>query len=71
MSVRLTGEEKKELIEYGGLSKGVREGVRVYLKAHKSRETFHKLEELQKRRTPSRLLSEREVKLIRVDRTRR
>jgi len=27
--VRLTEEEKKELLEYGGLSKGVREGVRL------------------------------------------
>ena len=34
--VRLTEEEKKELLEYGGLSKGVREGVRLYLKAQKS-----------------------------------
>jgi len=44
VSVRLTEEEKKELTEYGGLSKGVKEGVRLYLKAQKSREIFRKLE---------------------------
>ena len=49
VSVRLTEEEKKELTEYGGLSKGVKEGVRLYLKAQKSREIFRKLEDLQRK----------------------
>ena len=43
VSVRLT-EEEKELLKHGGLSKGVRAGVRLYLKAQKSREIFRKLE---------------------------
>ena len=67
MSVRLTEEEKKELIEYGGLSKGVREGIRLYLRAQKSREIFRKLEELQKK-NPAKTASEKEVELIRQDR---
>ena len=67
VSVRLTEEEKKELLEYGGLSKGVREGVRLYLKAQKSQEIFRKLEELQ-RKNPVKTASEKEVELIRQDR---
>ena len=69
VSVRLTEEEKKELLEYGGLSKGIREGVRLYLKAQNSREILHKLKELQKESLKT--ASEKEVKLIREDRTRR
>jgi len=67
VSVRLTEEEKKELLEYGGLSKGVREGVRLYLKAQKSQEIFRKLEDLQ-RENPVKAASEKEVELIRQDR---
>ena len=67
VSVRLTEEEKKELLEYGGLSKGVREGIRLYLKAQKSQEIFRKLEELQ-RKNPVKTASEKEVELIRQDR---
>ena len=70
VSVRLTEEEKKELLVYGGLSKGVREGVRLYLKAQKSREIFRKLEEIQ-RKNPVKTASEKEVELIRKDRGRR
>jgi len=68
--VRLTGEEKKELLKYGGISKGVREGSgsTSRLISHERLSTSSKS---CKRRTPSRPLSEREVKLIRVDRTRR
>jgi len=55
------------LIEYGGLSKGVREGIRLYLRAQKSREIFRKLEELQKK-NPAKTASEKEVELIRQDR---
>jgi len=68
VSVRLTGE-KKELLKYGELSKGVREGVRLYLKAQKSREIFHKLEELLKK-SSIKTASEKEAKLIREERTR-
>ena len=58
VSVRLTEEAKKELLEYGGLSKGVREGVRLYLKAQKSQEIFRKLEDLQ-RKNPVKTASEK------------
>ena len=67
VSVRLTEEEKKELLVYGGLSKGVREGVKLYLKAKKSQEIFRKLEDLQ-RKNPVKTASEKEVELIRDDR---
>ncbi len=69
VSVRLTDEQKKELIEHGGLSKGIREGVRLYLNAQKSREIFRKLEELQKK-SPVRTTSEKDIDLIREDRSR-
>ena len=67
MSVRLTEEAKKELLEYGGLSKGVREGVRLYLKAQKSQEIFRKLGDLQ-RKNSVKTTSEKEVELIRQER---
>ena len=69
VSVRLTEEEKKELLVYGGLSKGVREGVRLYLNAQKSRDIFRKLEDLQ-RKNPVKTASEKEAELIRHDRAR-
>jgi len=50
-----------------GLSKGVGEGVRLYLKAQKSQEIFRKLEDLQ-RKNPVKAASEKEVELIRQDR---
>jgi len=67
VSVRLTEEAKKELLEYGGLSKGVREGVRLYLKAQKSQEIFRKLGDLQ-RKNSVKTTSEKEVELIRQER---
>jgi len=67
VSVRLAEEEKKELLEYGGLSKGVKEGVRLYLKAQKSQEIFRKLEDLQ-RQNSVKTTSEKEVELIRQER---
>ena len=67
VSVRLTEEEKKELLKYGGLSKGIREGVRLYRRAQKSRKIFHKLEYLQGK-NPVKTAWEKEVELIRQDR---
>ncbi len=67
VSVGLAEEEKKELLEYGGLSKGVREGVRLYLKAQKSQEIFRKLGDLQ-RKNSVKTTSEKEVELIRQER---
>ncbi len=49
VSVTLTKKQKKELLVYGGLSKGLKEGVGLYLKAQRSQDLFRKLEELQKR----------------------
>ncbi len=69
MSVRVSEEERKELTKYGTLSRGVREGVKMYLKAQKSREIFRKLEELQ-RKNPVKTTSEQEVELIGEDRGR-
>jgi len=60
VSVRLTKKEKKELLVYGGLSKGVREGVRLYLKAQRSQDFFRNLEDLQKR-SPFRTASGKEL----------
>ena len=67
VSVGLAEEEKKELLEYGGLSKGIREGVRLYLKAQKSQEIFRKLGDLQ-RKNSVKTTSEKEVEPIRQER---
>jgi hypothetical protein len=69
VSVRLSEKEKRELLQYGGLSKGIREGVALYLKAQKSREIFRKLEELQKKNLIKTALGKK-AELIREDRTR-
>ena len=63
--VNRRGEEGVDRVR--GLSKGVREGIRLYLKAQKSQEIFRKLEELQ-RKNPVKTASEKEVELIRQDR---
>jgi len=65
--VRLTEEEEKELLEYGGL-KGIGEGIRLYLKAQKSQEIFRKLEYLQRKKNSVKTTSEKEVELIRQER---
>lgn len=67
VSVRLTEEEMKELLKYGRISKGIREGVRLYLKVKKSQEIFRKLEDFQ-RKNPVKTASEKEVEMIRQDR---
>jgi Arc/MetJ-type ribon-helix-helix transcriptional regulator len=43
ISVRISGEEKKELEEYGPLSSAVREGVKLYLQSKKTSKAHAKL----------------------------
>jgi hypothetical protein len=69
ITVRISDEEKRRLLEYGPLSKSVREALKLYLNSTRSQELIEKLEKLQKknaiRTTPA-----EEVRMIDQDRGR-
>jgi hypothetical protein len=67
--IRLTEEEKRELLKYGNLSSVLREAMKLYLSTKKSAEILHKLGELQAK-NPINTTVEQEVQLIREDRSR-
>jgi hypothetical protein len=69
ITVRISEEEKKRLLQHGELSKSVREAVRLYLDTDRSRELFAKLSELQ-RKNPVRTTTKKEVRMINEDRSR-
>ena len=69
LTVRLSDKEKKELLKYGTVSEGLREGIRLYINAKKKQGTLRKLEKLQKK-NPVTILSSEIVRSIREDRNR-
>jgi hypothetical protein len=69
ITVRISEEEKKKLLQRGELSKSVREAVKLYLDAEKSRELLARLEELQ-RKNPVKTTTSKEVRMINEDRNR-
>ena len=69
ISVRISEEEKRELVRYGSLSDSIREALRVYLNAKKSQQLLRKLEELQLN-NPVKTTTLEEVRLIKEDRNR-
>jgi Arc/MetJ-type ribon-helix-helix transcriptional regulator len=69
ISVRISGEEKKELEEYGPLSSAVREGVKLYLQSKKTSKAHAKLRGLQAK-NHAKTTAREELKLIREDRNR-
>jgi hypothetical protein len=69
ITVRISEEEKKRLLEHGSLSKSVREALELYLNAIKSDELIGKLDKLQQKNRIRTTTSE-EVKLINEDRGR-
>jgi hypothetical protein len=69
ITVRISEEEKKKLLQHGELSKSVREAVKLYLDADRSRELLARLEELQ-RKNPVKTTSNKEVRMINEDRSR-
>ena len=48
ITVRISEEEKRRLLEHGNLSRSVREALELYLNAKKSDELLRKLERLQR-----------------------
>ena len=64
ISVQISEEEKRRLIQHGGLSKSVREALKLYLNSDRPRELFARLDELQKK-NPVRTATAKEVLLIR------
>ena len=69
VSVRISEEEKCQLVKYGRLSDTLREGMKLYLSRKKSEELLRKLGELQaKNQIKTSTLAE--VKLILEDRNR-
>ena len=69
ITVRISEEEKKRLLQHGQLSKSVREAVRLYLGTERSRELFARLYELQ-RKNPVKTTTRKEVRMINEDRNR-
>jgi hypothetical protein len=69
ITVRISEEEKKRLLQHGELSKSVREAVRLYLDTDKSRELFARLNELQ-RKNPVKTTTRKEVRMMNEDRNR-
>jgi hypothetical protein len=69
ITVRVSDEEKKRLLEHGALSKSVREALDLYLSARKSDELIGKLEKLQRKNRIKTTTAE-EIRLINEDRRR-
>ncbi len=69
ITVRISEEEKKKLLQRGELSKSVRKAVRRYLDEDRSRELLARLDELQ-RKNPVKTTISKEVRMINEDRDR-
>lgn len=69
ISVRISQEEKRQLLKFGPLSRSVREALRLYLDTKKTDEVISRLAEMQKR-NPVKATTLEEVRMIREDRTR-
>ena len=69
VSVRLSEEERRELLKYGNLSESLREGLRLYLGKKKSEKLTRRLEALQSS-NPIKTSTAADLKLIRQDRNR-
>ncbi|HKW04030.1 MAG TPA: hypothetical protein VJN71_01905 [Nitrososphaerales archaeon] len=69
LTVRLSDKERKDLLKYGSVSEGLREGIRLYLRAKKKKEILRRLEELQKK-NPVEITSAEIVRMIKEDRSR-
>jgi uncharacterized protein YlbG (UPF0298 family) len=67
--VRISEEEKRELLKYGSLSSTVRDAVKLYLNTKKYEEVLAKLKELQAK-NPIKTTTVEEVRMIREDRNR-
>jgi uncharacterized protein YlbG (UPF0298 family) len=67
--VRITEEEKRELMKYGRLSNTLREAMKLYLNTKKYEDVLAKLKELQAK-NPIKTTTEEEARMIREDRNR-
>ena len=67
--VRISEQEKRELMKYGSLSNTLRDAMKLYLDTKKSEEILSKLADLQAK-NPLKISSEEIVKSIREDRNR-
>lgn len=69
ISVRISDDQRRELLRYGSLSQAVREGVKLYLDRRKGEEALAKLDRLQ-RLNKLKATAKEEAGLIREDRAR-
>jgi Arc/MetJ-type ribon-helix-helix transcriptional regulator len=69
ITVRISEEERRDLLKRGSLSETVREAIELYLNTRKSQELIKKLEKLQ-RENAIRTTTAEEVRLINEDRKR-
>jgi len=69
VSVRISEEERRELLKYGNLSESLREGLKLYLGKKKSEKLIRRLEALQSL-NPVKTSTATDLKLISQDRNR-
>ena len=69
VTVRISEEEKRELLRYGKLSDSVREGLKLFVSRRKSEELLRKLEALQTR-NQVKTSTMTDLRLIKEDRRR-
>lgn len=69
ITVRISEEDKKKLLQHGELSTSVREALKLYINSDRSRELLAKLEELQIK-NPVKTTRRKEALLINEDRKR-
>ena len=69
ISVRISEEERRRLLEHGAISESVREALELYLKTKQTQGLIRRLEKLQQK-NPIKASSAEEVRLINEDRKR-
>lgn len=69
VTVRISDEERRELLKYGNLSESLREGLKLCLGMKKSEKLIRRLEALQSS-NPVKTSPATDLKLIRQDRKR-
>ncbi len=69
ISVRVSEEEKEEMIRNGGITRVVREAIKLYIQEQRRREVLKKLGELQSH-NPVKTTTLEDLQMIKKDRSR-
>ena len=69
ISVRISGEEKEQMLRNGGVTRVVREAIKLYLQEYRRREVLKKPGELQSHK-PVKATTLEDLQMIKKDRSR-